>query len=171
MAIDMSKFNKKQEEAILFGVDEDLLVSAGAGSGKTKVIAERVYRLVEEGLVVPEKLLVLTFTNNAAFEMRSRILDRFGKGNPFYERLLSSHIQSFDSFNAYIARQFAPVLKIPSSFQILPESIAEEMKSQYEQEALNEAYSNSEERKIIGDLLGKNGFKSDRQIEIGRAHV
>ena len=59
------------------------LVLAGAGSGKTHSVVERVVRLIQEG-VSPSRILLLTFTNKAAKEMRSRILERLpeGTGSP-----------------------------------------------------------------------------------------
>ena len=65
------KFTSKQQEAI----DRDgtnIIVSAGAGSGKTAVLTERVIRKLKQGIDV-DRLLVLTFTNEAASEMKSRI--------------------------------------------------------------------------------------------------
>ena len=61
-------FNKEQAMAISAGIDEDILISAGAGSGKTKTLSERVYRIISDPSIglKPSELLVLTFTNNAA---------------------------------------------------------------------------------------------------------
>ena len=54
-------------------MDKNLLVAAAAGSGKTKVLVERVKQLILKGNCDVDKLLVVTFTNAAAAEMRSRI--------------------------------------------------------------------------------------------------
>ena len=68
-------FTKEQQQAIT-EEGTNIIVSAGAGSGKTAVLTERAKRKVLEGTHVNE-LLVLTFTNAAAAEMKERILKRY----------------------------------------------------------------------------------------------
>ena len=69
-------FTPEQEKAI--GLSGNLIVSAAAGAGKTTVLSERVFRLVDEGMPI-ERMLVLTFTRAAAGEMKARIAKRLSK--------------------------------------------------------------------------------------------
>lgn len=68
----MDKLNHQQLEAVEY-TNGPLLVLAGAGSGKTKVLTHRVVRLIEKQIVSPENCLLLTFTNKAAKEMKERM--------------------------------------------------------------------------------------------------
>jgi DNA helicase-2/ATP-dependent DNA helicase PcrA len=68
----MNDLNKEQLEAVTY-TEGPLLVLAGAGSGKTKVLTHRVAHLIEKGIVKPENCLLLTFTNKAAKEMKHRM--------------------------------------------------------------------------------------------------
>jgi DNA helicase-2/ATP-dependent DNA helicase PcrA len=70
----MNDLNKEQQEAVKY-TNGPLLVLAGAGSGKTKVLTHRVTYLIEQKLVNPENCLLLTFTNKAAKEMKKRMGD------------------------------------------------------------------------------------------------
>lgn len=94
-----------------------LLVIAGAGSGKTRVVTQRIVRLIEKG-VAPEAILGLTFTNKAAGEMQARI-----------RRLIQSHVLicTFHSLGARILRESISVMGYLSHFAIYDEDDAEKV--------------------------------------------
>jgi ATP-dependent DNA helicase UvrD/PcrA len=97
-----------QREAVMH-VEGPLLVLAGAGSGKTRVITRRVAYLLSQG-VRPGSILAITFTNKAAREMRQRV-EAIAPGSPVW-------VSTFHSFGARILRQYAERLGLDRNFTI-----------------------------------------------------
>lgn len=86
MKVDLSALNEKQKEAVV-SEEKRLLVLAGAGSGKTKTLLQKLIYLIEEKDVSPSNILAITFTKNATNEMLDRlIISADPKGE--YEKLL-----------------------------------------------------------------------------------
>lgn len=114
-------FNTKQIEAINSPLDKDVLVSASAGSGKTEILSYKVINAIENGISA-EEILVLTFTNKAAYEMKQRIIKTAKKTSSdksLPSKLLSAHIQTYDSYLLYLVKKYASYLNITSDIQII----------------------------------------------------
>lgn len=107
----LSHLNPSQQEAVIFDKGP-LLVLAGPGSGKTRVLTYKTAWLIEKGMS-PEDILLLTFTNKAAEEMKKRIQKLTGKVPP-----LSG---TFHSFCARVLRREGRAIGIPPSFLIYDE--------------------------------------------------
>jgi DNA helicase-2/ATP-dependent DNA helicase PcrA len=106
--------NPSQREAVMHG-DGPLLVLAGAGSGKTRVLTTRITRLIGEHNVPPDRILAVTFTNKAAGEMRERIARQLG--NP----PTGMWMGTFHAIGARIVRRAANQLHRTPSFTIYDE--------------------------------------------------
>lgn len=122
----MSKisFSIDQEKAIN-AKGQNYLISAGAGSGKTAVLTERIYRIAKEEKTL-DKFLVLTFTNAAAAEMKDRVRDKLI--NDVSTRFLASevdnsHIETFDAFSLFLAKKYFYVLNISKDLTIVENSV------------------------------------------------
>ena len=107
----LEDLNPPQREAVLHG-DGPLLVLAGAGSGKTRVITRRVAHLVLARRVAPWRILAVTFTNKAAREMRERLEALLG---PWASDL---NVATFHSAAATILRREAEKVGLTRSFVI-----------------------------------------------------
>ncbi len=107
----LKALNKTQKSAVE-AVDGPVLIFAGAGSGKTRVLTHKLFHLVKEGLFKPEEILAVTFTNKAAKEMENRV-----KKLLLTEDLLLS-IGTFHSICAKILREEIKTLGFSSSFAI-----------------------------------------------------
>ncbi len=109
--MNLKKLNKTQKLAVE-AVDGPVLIFAGAGSGKTRVLTHKLFHLVKEKLFKPEEILAVTFTNKAAKEMENRV-KKLLKTND-----LSLSIGTFHSICAKILREDIKVLGFSSSFAI-----------------------------------------------------
>jgi len=107
----LDPLNDAQREAVLHG-DGPLLVLAGAGSGKTRVIVHRVARLVRDLGVAPWHVLCVTFTNKAAGEMRDRLLALLGP------EAGQCWVSTFHAFGARFLRREAAAAGLSPSFPI-----------------------------------------------------
>ena len=75
----LKNLNEKQKEAVL-SLDGPLLIVAGAGSGKTKVLISRIAHIIKNKKAYPNQILAVTFTNKAAKEMQNRVSKILGQG-------------------------------------------------------------------------------------------
>ena len=109
--MDLSKLNKQQEIAVKH-IDGPMLVLAGAGSGKTKVLTSRIAYLIEHGVRI-ENILAITFTNKAAKEMKDRVINLIGMDAKGIQ------ISTFHSLGLRIIKENYAKLGYKSNFVIL----------------------------------------------------
>jgi ATP-dependent helicase/nuclease subunit A len=112
-------FTKQQRSAIETD-GSNILISAGAGAGKTTVLSERVIRKLKQGVNIDD-LIILTFTNAAAMEMRQRIkksLEMEPTLSAQLSRLENARISTFDSFCLGLVKQYHYRLNLPSRIEI-----------------------------------------------------
>lgn len=104
------------QEAIINSTDSKIIVEAGAGSGKTYTLIERVRKLLEDG-VRPENMVIITFTNMAAEELKERLVDIPGIGDcfvgtihSFANKIFGNSNEEYKLFTEEIQDQFMSVL-------------------------------------------------------------
>ena len=107
----LAGLNPEQREAVLHR-DGPLLILAGAGSGKTRVICCRLAALIGRGHALPERILAVTFTNKAAEEMRGRVERLLGAAAPRLQ------VSTFHAFCARLLRREAPGIGLSRDFAI-----------------------------------------------------
>lgn len=175
----MREWNREQHEAIN-DRGRNLLVSAGAGSGKTAVLVERIIQILSEDLVDLDRLLVVTFTQAAAAEMKERIsdalLDRIAGGPGSQEHLRrqlhllgSASISTIHAFCGDVLRRYFHVLELDPHFRvsdenearlIKDEALEELMEKEYEAahprfHALVEMFSSNKNDQGLADMINK----------------
>jgi DNA helicase II / ATP-dependent DNA helicase PcrA len=109
----LKNLNKAQKEAVLH-LDGPLLIVAGAGSGKTKVLTSRIAHIIKEKKAFPNQILSVTFTNKAAKEMQDRVSKMLNS-----EATSLQWLGTFHSICAKILRKHAPAVGLTSNFTII----------------------------------------------------
>jgi DNA helicase-2/ATP-dependent DNA helicase PcrA len=160
-----NQLNKAQLEAVVT-LNGPVLVIAGAGSGKTRVIVHRVAYMIENG-IDPGEILLLTFTRKAAAEMLGRV-----------QQLLNDNAAgkvfggTFHSFSNYILRKYSNLIGVPNNFTIIDEEdsadtidlIRSELKIEKQEKAfpkknrLQEIISSARNRNLTIRLVIENEF-------------
>lgn len=159
--------NTQEQQAAIDTKGCNLLISAGAGSGKTTVLSERVIRILEDGVDI-DRLIILTFTNAAAAEMRHRIkakiMDRPHLASQLI-KLENATISTFDSFCLNLVRQYHYVLGLPSDIGIADDILLHDL---YEKELTNvfERHYQNQDKAFV-DALTRLYDKNDRLLKEG----
>ena len=109
----LTSLNNAQKEAVMY-LDGPLLIVAGAGSGKTKVLTARIANIIKQKKAYPNQILAVTFTNKAAKEMHIRISKILGK-----TATSLSWLGTFHSISAKLLRKHAPAVNLNSNFTII----------------------------------------------------
>ncbi len=137
----MPKWTMEQQQAIdLEGTN--LIVSAGAGSGKTAVLTERVLRKLKSGVRI-DHLLILTFTNLAAKEMKDRIRVKMKEEESLKEQLdllESSYIMTFDSFALFLAQKYHYLLDLSFDVGVGDENLLKQAMRKILRQILDKKY-------------------------------
>jgi len=109
----LKNLNNAQKEAVTH-LDGPLLIVAGAGSGKTKVLTTRIANIIKEKKAYPNQILAVTFTNKAAREMQTRVSKILGSTATGL-----SWLGTFHSICAKLLRKHAPAVNLNSNFTII----------------------------------------------------
>ncbi len=157
-------WTEEQEQAINTE-GTNIIVSAGAGSGKTAVLTARVQRKLLSGVHINE-LLVLTFTNAAAAEMKERIRKTINKTEGLEKEkdlLDSAFITTFDSFALSIVKKYHTYLNITNKIKITDQVIIDIKKKEILDEIFDEYYLSPKKKflKLINDFC----LKDDKSLK------
>ena len=156
-------WTKEQEEAI-YKSGTNIIVSAGAGSGKTAVLTERVIQKIKKGIHINE-LLILTFTKAAASEMKERIRASL-KNNGYLDELKlidSAYITTFDSFALSIVKKYHYILNISKNINIVEASLIDIEKSKILDDVFEEYYE--KEDKLFLKLISDFCIRDDQSLK------
>ncbi len=159
----MPNWTKQQLDAINMD-GSNILVSAGAGSGKTAVLSERVLRKIKDGVSV-DNLLVLTFTNAAAKEMKERIRNKI-KENGFFdelEKIDSAYITTFDSFALSVVKKYHYLVDVGADVNITDASVIYLKKQQILDNLIDELFVQQDSQ--FEDLICTFCLKDSKDIK------
>ena len=109
----LKNLNEQQKEAVSY-LNGPLLIVAGAGSGKTKVLTSRIVHIIKQKKAFPNQIIAVTFTNKAAKEMQNRVSTILKK-----EAIGLSWLGTFHSISAKLLRKHAPAVGLKSNYSII----------------------------------------------------
>lgn len=160
----MPNWTEDQTKAIQ-NEGKNIIVSAGAGSGKTAVLTERVLRKLREGININE-LLILTFTKAAAQEMKDRIRKEIRKDSSLKRQLElidASYITTFDSFALSILKKYHYLKNISPNISVADSSLIKLEKEKIIDNVFDNLYK--EENKQFLKLIKDFCVKDDTEIK------
>ncbi len=154
----IQQLNEKQREAVLT-TEGPLLISAGAGSGKTRVLTHRIAYLIEQKNINPWNVLAITFTNKAAAEMRERVQKLVGPEAD------SIWVSTFHAMCARILRREAEAAGYSKNFTIIDQSEQQTLMKQVLKELNLDSnqFSYKDMLSVVDDA--KNNSKSPAQFD------
>ena len=163
----MPTWTVEQSDAINHD-NTNIIVSAGAGSGKTAVLSERVLRKIKNGVHIDE-LLIMTFTKAAAGEMKERIRKKIkndGSISRELDLIDASYITTFDSFALSIVKKYHYLLNVSRDINIVDANIIAIKKEEILDDIFDEMYLKKDEGfiKLIDDFCIKDDSDIKRQI-------
>ena len=161
----MGKMKWSPEQLLAINEEgKNIIVSAGAGSGKTAVLSERVLRKLMQGVHINE-LLVLTFTNAAAAEMKERIRKKINSEESLKEEanlLEGAYITTFDSFSLSIVKKYHTRLNITNNISITDEVIIDIKKRKILEEIMDNYYESNNIK--FNNLINDFCLKDDKEL-------
>ena len=172
----LDTLNKQQREAVEH-TDGPLLILAGAGSGKTRVLTCRIARLIDTCGVAPWNIMAITFTNKAAGEMRERVDQLVGHGSE------SIWVSTFHSSCCRILRRFIDRIGYDTSFTIYDTDDSRQVMKEiiraleldprvYKERALLAKISAAKNNMLTPDDMEKDAFRWEQKqmIRVWRAY-
>ena len=153
----------KEQETAIYTEGTNIIVSAGAGSGKTAVLTERVLEKVKKGVSV-DNLLILTFTKMAAKEMRERIGTKLLENGFTKElsKLDTADITTFDSYALSLVKKYHYYLNVSKDINIIDASVITLYKRKTLNDIFEELYNSNDEDFL--SLIKEYTLKSDKDI-------
>lgn len=122
MKVNIEKDLNKQQQQAVFNTSGPMIILAGAGSGKTRVLTYKVAYLIEKEKIKPENILMVTFTNKAANEMKERITKLVSSAsNSYFKNPSLPYTGTFHSLCARILRKEGKYIGLPVNFVIYDE--------------------------------------------------
>ena len=156
----LTEFQKKAVQKC----DTNLLVSAGAGTGKTRVLVERILYLLRTQKALITELLVLTFTEKAANEIKTRLSDELKKAKLEQPRrnLERAAISTFHSFASRLLREHPIEIGVDPDFRVIETEQTELLKEEALQETIKKLYAEKNDAfeflAVYGEETAKSGI-------------
>ena len=164
----------KQQELASLNRGGDLLVSAAAGSGKTKVLVERLMEYLKDPRINLDDFLIITYTKAAAAELRGKIAARLTEAiaadpedkhlQRQVQRLYLAKISTVHGFCADVVREYSQQLKLNGDFRVADENECAEIRGQVLADQLDAAYAVAEDDPDFCAFVDTQGLGRDDRL-------
>ena len=164
----------KAQQAVVENEGGALLVSAAAGSGKTRVLIDRLLRKIADGANIDD-FLIITYTNAAAAELRAKIFAALSERlavqpeNRHLQRQLTriylTQISTVHAFCANILRRYAHTMDLPPDFRVAEEYEMQLLRDRVLDDVLEDAYAHLGEQSDVAAAIDRLGYgRDDRRL-------